>query len=135
MFLFISFAGTHIANLPGAKPAIANGDGTTAPFVDTSNLLFIACSFGFGLAINAWIFFRVCGSVFNPAITLSLLCIGALSPLRSGIYLVAQLLGGITAAALVDVIMPGGVNFNTALSGGINTAQGTNFPAAYGIKC
>jgi aquaporin related protein len=126
MFLFIAFTGTHIANLPGAKPVIANAAGADAPFVDTSNLLFIACAFGFGLAINAWIFFRVSGAVFNPAITLSLLCIGALSPLRSAIYFVAQILGGITAAALTDVLMPGGVNFNTSLSGGINTAQGAS---------
>jgi aquaporin related protein len=128
MFLFIAFAGTHIANLPHANAEISIGDGATAAFVDTSNLFFIACSFGFGLAINAWIFFRVSGSVFNPAITLSLFLIGALSPLRSAIYLIAQLLGGISAAALVDVLLPGGVNFGTALAGGVNISQGLDLP-------
>jgi aquaporin rerated protein, other eukaryote len=135
MFLFIAFAGTHIANLPPANPEITTGDGTTAPFVDTSNLFFIACSFGFGLAINAWIFFRVSGSVFNPAITLSLFLIGALSPLRSAIYLVAQLLGGISAAALVDVLLPGGINFDTTLAGGVNISQGLHSPLNFTDLC
>jgi hypothetical protein len=53
-----------------------------------------------------------------------LFCIGALSPLQFAIYFAAQSLGGISAAALTDVLMPGGVTFNTSLSGGINTAQG-----------
>jgi aquaporin related protein len=123
MFLFIAFAGTHFANFPTAQPVVPNAGGASATFVDTSNILFIASSFGAGLAINAHIFFHVSGSVFNPAITLALLLIGVLPPLRSAIYLVVQLAGGITAAALVHVLT-GQVNFNTTLTGGINVAQG-----------
>ena len=35
---------------------------------DPSILLYVALSFGFSLAVNVWIFFRVSGGMFNPAV-------------------------------------------------------------------
>lgn len=32
-------------------------------------LLYIALSFGFSLTVNAWIFFRISGGLFNPAVS------------------------------------------------------------------
>ena len=59
MFLFLSFGGTHIANLPGA--AVTQADGTT--FIDTANLMFVSVSFGLAFIVNGWIFFRVSGAL------------------------------------------------------------------------
>lgn len=38
---------------------------------NTSNLLFISLAFGFSLAVNAWVFFRISGGLFNPAVSSS----------------------------------------------------------------
>src|SRR5579862_6512152 len=64
MFLLLAFGGTHIANLQGATITSTNGE----KFINTSNLLFISLSFGMSLIINVWVFFRVSGALFNPAI-------------------------------------------------------------------
>ncbi|KAL7271267.1 Aquaporin-1 [Rhizina undulata] len=40
---------------------------------DTSILLYIALSFGFSLAVNAWVFFPISGGLFNPTTFRSLL--------------------------------------------------------------
>jgi len=126
MFLFMAFGGTHIANLPGAT--ITTSSGTA--FIDTSNLMFIALAFGLSLIINVWIFFRVSGALFNPAISLALALATVISPLRAVLLTIAQLLGGIVAAALIDGLMPGPLNVGTSLSGDINIAQGNLPPHA-----
>lgn len=66
LFLFFAFSGTQVALL--AEPASsANEVGTPS---NPSQLMFIALSFGFSLAVNAWVFFRISGGLFNPAVRL-----------------------------------------------------------------
>lgn len=64
MFLFLSFV--------GAQTAINNNDpkntDPNAPLLPMS-LLYIAASFGTSLAVNVWIFYRVTGGMFNPAVS------------------------------------------------------------------
>ena len=47
-----------------------------------SELLYISLSFGFSLAVNAWVFFRISGGLFNPAVgddwPMGLTCAGTL---------------------------------------------------------
>ena len=57
MFLYFAFAGTQIAN---------NLTPTTQP--NLNQLLFISLSFGFSLAVTAWVFYRISGGLFNPAV-------------------------------------------------------------------
>lgn len=73
LFLFFSFAGTQVAQLDGSVPQLSgqvlgatNVEGTPS---NTSQLMFIALSFGFSLAVTAWVFFRISGSLFNPAVS------------------------------------------------------------------
>src|SRR5271156_6352546 len=98
MFLFMAFGAAHIANLPDASSKTANGES----FVNTANLAFIATSFGLALLVNVWVFVRVSGALFNPAISLALALTGIIRPLRAALFTVAQILGGITAAALIE---------------------------------
>ena len=63
------------------------------------NRLYISLSFGFSLAVNAWIFFRVSGGLFNPAVSLGMVLVGALTPLRGALLAFAQILGGMTVSA------------------------------------
>src|SRR5579862_3792066 len=81
MFLFLAFGGTHIANLPNSNITSSSGES----LINTSNLAFIAMSFGLSLAINAWIFFRVSGVLFNPAISFALAIARVIHPIR-GIF-------------------------------------------------
>lgn len=55
MFLFTAFAATQVA--------------TEEDDVEIENLLYIAGAFGAAVTVNAWIFFRVSGSAFNPVVS------------------------------------------------------------------
>lgn len=61
LFLFFALSGTQVANTTD-KGAVATTSTTT------NNVLFIALCFGFSLAVNAWVFFRISGGLFNPAV-------------------------------------------------------------------
>ena len=68
MFLFFGLAAGQIAN---GKPDTINRTGSqSAPSL--LQLIFISSGFGVGLAVNVWIFFRVSGGMFNPAVSHSL---------------------------------------------------------------
>ena len=58
LFLFFAFTATQVANnlLGGNR-------------VNIETLLYISLAFGFSLAVNVWIFFRVSGGLFNPAVS------------------------------------------------------------------
>jgi aquaporin rerated protein, other eukaryote len=68
LFLFFAFTGTQIAN------AAANGQaqdaGRIPPYPNVTVLMYISLSFAFSLAVNVWIFFRISGGLFNPAVCL-----------------------------------------------------------------
>jgi aquaporin related protein len=61
LFLLFAFAGTQVALLgtPASQPNVVG-----APS-DPSQLMYIALSFGFSLAVNAWVFFRISGGLFS----------------------------------------------------------------------
>jgi aquaporin rerated protein, other eukaryote len=64
-FLFLLFAlgGTNVVN---AAPLAGRPADLAA---NPAKLLFIALCFGFSLAVNAWVFFRISGGLFNPAVS------------------------------------------------------------------
>lgn len=67
MFLFLAFAGAQIAGVS------AQGDAQGDMLV---TYMYISLSFGLSLIVNVWIFFRVSGGLFNPAVSLALGLIG-----------------------------------------------------------
>ncbi|KYK57177.1 aquaporin-2 [Drechmeria coniospora] len=94
MFLLLAFIGTQAAldqNYPG---------NTDAPLFPAT-LLYIASSFGSSVAVNVWIFFRVTGGMFNPAIV-----------------------AGIAAAAVADGLLPGPLLVADTLSNGTSVVRG-----------
>lgn len=60
MFLFFAFAIAQVAHTPPPD------DPTAAPNILV--IFFIALGFGCSVAINAWLFYRVSGGMFNPAV-------------------------------------------------------------------
>jgi len=116
LFLFFAFAGTQTANQ-------STSTSQTGP--DLTNLLYISLIFGFSLAINVWVFFRISGGLFNPAVTLALCIAGVVPILRSICIFIAQILGAIAASAVVRGIIPGNdVLFSVRLRPGTSIAQG-----------
>ncbi|WWC99730.1 hypothetical protein V866_006635 [Kwoniella sp. B9012] len=127
LFMIFALGGTNVALIPTTSvtgSTTSGQDGSAASTVNTSNLLYIALSFGFSLAVNAWIFFRVSGGLFNPAVSLGMVLVGALTPLRGALLTFSQILGGITGAAIIQAITPGTLNVRTTLGGGTSIAQG-----------
>ncbi|TKA61183.1 hypothetical protein B0A49_13111 [Cryomyces minteri] len=120
LFLFFALSGTQVAN------SIPSSSGLTVAHTGSnpSQLLYIALCFGFSLAVNAWVFFRISGGLFNPAVTFGMYLIGALPWARAFFLFVVQILGGVTAAALVSCIFPGALNVRTGLGGGTDVVRG-----------
>jgi aquaporin related protein len=88
--------------------------------------MYISLSFGLGLLVTAWVFYRVTGALFNPAITFALWLIGGLTAFRAVLLVTAQLLGGIAASALIAGLTPfGGIELlRNTLGNETTTAQG-----------
>ncbi|KAH6643541.1 aquaporin-like protein [Boeremia exigua] len=122
LFLWFALSGTQVAN------SIPSSDGQTVAQIGSNpqQLQYIALCFGFSLAVNAWVFFRISGGLFNPAVTLGMCLIGALPWVRGALLFGVQILGGITAAALVACMFPrdGLINVRTSLGGGTTVVQG-----------
>ncbi|KAI4601219.1 hypothetical protein KJ359_012409 [Pestalotiopsis sp. 9143b] len=114
LFLFFAFGGAQTANTANTAPAAD----------DAARLLYVALSFGISLLVNAWVFFRVSGGLFNPAVSLALAVAGAIDLVRLAVVVPAQLLAGIAAAAAVAWLLPGPLAVGTALAGDVSAARG-----------
>ncbi|KAH8983880.1 aquaporin-like protein [Lactarius akahatsu] len=110
VFLLLAFGGTQGSN---------EVEGS-----DLERTLYIATAFGLSLLVSAWFFFRATGGLFNPDVSLALLLIGAIGPVRFILFCIAQLTGAITAAAVILSLTPGALTYNTVPSPNINLAQG-----------
>jgi hypothetical protein len=60
MFLLLAFLSTHIV-VTEQDPLLP---------MDSSGRLYISLAFGFSLAANVWIFYRISGGLFNPAVSI-----------------------------------------------------------------
>jgi len=116
LFLFFAFAIAQVAHTP--PPTDANA----AP--DLLVVFFIALGFGCSVAINVWLFYRVSGGMFNPAVTLTLCLIGAVPASRGAVVFLAQMLGGIGAAGAVSATLPGPMAVNVRLGGDCSIVRG-----------
>jgi len=114
-FLLLGLGGIQAASAESSSPP----SGSTIEHV-----LYISTCMGFSLLVSAWLFFRVTGGLFNPNISLALVLVGVIGPVRFVLYCVAQLLGAIAASGLVLALTPGPLSVNTFLQQNINTAQG-----------
>ncbi|KAI4681482.1 uncharacterized protein J4E84_007719 [Alternaria hordeiaustralica] len=120
LFLYFALSGAQVAN------SIPSSGGQTVAEAGSNpqQLQYIALCFGFSLAVNAWVFFRISGGLFNPAVTFGMCLIGALPWVRGALLFVTQILGGMAAAGLVQCMFPGDLNVRTKLGGGTSIVQG-----------
>ncbi|CAH0055104.1 unnamed protein product [Clonostachys solani] len=117
MFLLLAFI--------GAQAALETNNATdpSAP-LEPATLLYIAASFGCSVAVNVWVFYRVTGGMFNPAVTLGLLLVRAVSPTNAACIIPTQIVAGIAAAAVVDGLLPGPLQVTNSLGHDMSVAQG-----------
>lgn len=114
-FLLYAFASVQIANTDTANHV------NTA---DTERLMYIAVSFGLSLVVNAWIFYRISGGLFNPAVTMGMVAAGRMEPLRGALLFITQVAGGIAAAALALGLFSTKLNVDTTLGNSTSVVQG-----------
>ncbi|KAH9474404.1 Aquaporin-1 [Psilocybe cubensis] len=117
-FLLFGLGGIQAA--AAAESTIDNAPSTGM----ISHIMYIATCMGLSLLVSAWLFFRVTGGLFNPNVSLALFLIGVLGPVRFVLYCIAQLVGGIAAAAIVRSLTSAPLGVNTSLTPQINSAQG-----------
>jgi aquaporin related protein len=131
LFLFFAFSATQVANAAtagevggGGSKTSDGGDGGLSQAPNTASLSYIALAFGFSLAVNAWVFFRVSGGLFNPAVTLGMALIGSVGWIRASLIFISQILGSLAASGVVDGLFPGELSVSTTLGGGTSVTQG-----------
>lgn len=113
LFLFFAFAATQVANnLLGTSP------------MNIGALLYISLAFGFSLAVNVWVFFRISGGLFNPAVTVAMALIGAVGWLKALLLILSQVLAGIAAAAVVSGVFSGPLAVRTTLESHTSIVRG-----------
>ena len=91
--------GTMVLVLMGCGAAVLNGGATSVAAVLT-----IAFAFGLSVVAMAYTIGPVSGCHINPAITIGVWLNGGLSVMEAGVYIVAQVTGGILGSALLWLI-------------------------------
>ncbi|KAF8852833.1 putative aquaporin-1 [Acephala macrosclerotiorum] len=120
MFLFFAFVAAQTAN---NKPdTLLRTNFLSDPSL--LQLIYISLGFGISLAVNVWIFYRISGGMFNPAVTLGLCLAGVFGWPRAILLIIVQVGGGIAAAALVSGLFPGPLVVQTKLGDGTAVYQG-----------
>ena len=106
----LEYVGTTVFLLLGLGGVQASKTATSSASQETPTLdkiFFIAACMSFSLTSSAWLFYRVTGGLFNPCISLALVLVGVIKPVRFVLYCLAQMAGAVTASALVWALTPG----------------------------
>jgi aquaporin TIP len=86
---------------------IGIGAGVSITIAGEPSLLLVALANGLALAIAVTALGHISGGHFNPAVTIGFLVTRRIAPVLALMYIVAQLLAGIAAAAMVRWLWPG----------------------------
>ncbi|RCK59515.1 Aquaporin-1 [Candida viswanathii] len=117
IFLWVAFVIAQIANQDPTIPEPGQGS-------DPMQLIMISFGFGFGVMMSVFMFFRVSGGNLNPAVTLTLMLVRAVPPIRGIIMMVSQMIAGMAAAGAASAMTPGPIAFANGLGGGASKSRG-----------
>jgi MIP family channel proteins len=117
-----------LAELIGTFALVFVGAGAAA--VQVGGLPGVALAHGLILVAIVYSLGHVSGAHVNPAVTIGLLAGGDIAPLKAAWYIIAQLMGGILAAAALRLIVSpatglGTTQLGSAMGTSITPAQGT----------
>ena len=125
----------YVAELVGTFWLVLGGCGSAvlaAGFPDLGiGFAGVALAFGLTVLTMAYAIGHISGCHLNPAVTIGL-CIGGRCPSKDVLpYIVAQVLGGITAAGVLYLIATGKAGFE--LGGFASNGYGANSPGGYSM--
>ncbi|HHQ6567131.1 aquaporin Z [Serratia fonticola] len=94
----------------------------------------VALAFGLTVVTMAYAVGHISGGHFNPAVTMGLFA-GGRFPARDVIpYVVAQVIGGIAAAAVLYLVASGKTGFDATASGFASNGYGEHSPGGYSLQ-
>jgi aquaporin Z len=93
----------------------------------------VALAFGLSVLVMAYAVGHISGGHFNPAVTLGLLAGGRFPASQVIPYIIAQLVGGIAAGAVLYLIASGKGDFNAAASGFAANGYGEHSPGGFSL--
>lgn len=108
-----------IAEIIGTFVLVLGGCGTAVFAGGSVGFAGVALAFGLTIVAMAYGIGNVSGAHLNPAVSIGVFCAGRMSGKDLGLYIVAQIIGGILAAALMAffVAQMGGVRGTFAANG------------------
>jgi len=124
----------YIAELIGTFVLVFGGCGSAVLAGDKIGFLGISLAFGLSLLAMVYAVGPISGCHINPAVTLGVLVSGKMERRFAAGYIVAQILGGILAAAILFMIargMPGG--YDPAVQGFAANGYGTHSPGGFSL--
>ncbi|MDC9622544.1 aquaporin Z [Xenorhabdus sp. XENO-7] len=97
---------------------------------------FVGVSLAFGLTVvtMAYAVGHISGGHFNPAVTLGLFAGGRISAKEVIPYIIAQVIGGIAAAAVLYLIASGKSSFDATASGFASNGYGEHSPGGFSLQ-
>jgi len=101
---FLEFIGTAfflLIGLGGVQAASEENLTSERQASSIQYILYVSTCMGLSLLVSAWLFFRITGGLFNPNVSLALLLVGVIKPVRFVLYCLAQLLGAIAGSAVL----------------------------------
>ncbi|ERK11004.1 aquaporin Z [Serratia fonticola] len=94
----------------------------------------VALAFGLTVVTMAYAVGHISGGHFNPAVTMGLFA-GGRFPAKDVIpYVVAQVIGGIAAAAVLYLVASGKADFDATASGLASNGYGEHSPGGYSLQ-
>ncbi|CAI2060217.1 MULTISPECIES: aquaporin Z [Serratia] len=94
----------------------------------------VALAFGLTVVTMAYAVGHISGGHFNPAVTMGLFA-GGRFPAKDVIpYVVAQVIGGIAAAAVLYLVASGKTGFDATTSGFASNGYGEHSPGGYSLQ-
>ena len=94
----------------------------------------VALAFGLTFLTMAYAVGHISGGHFNPAVTIGLWAGGRFSAKDVVPYVVAQVIGGIAAAAVLYVIASGKAGFDATVSGFASNGYGEHSPSGFTLQ-
>ncbi|CAG8747595.1 1294_t:CDS:2 [Dentiscutata erythropus] len=83
-----------------------------------------AFAWGFSLLVNVWVWSPISDGVLNPAITIGLMVTRDYHLVKGFLYIIAQFLGALLGAYLIEVVQPGPSGGATTLASGTTAMEG-----------
>ncbi len=125
----------YLAELLGTFVLVFGGCGSALLAGEHIGFLGVSLAFGLTLLTMAYAIGPISGCHINPAVTLSLFLSKKISAKDVPGYIIAQIVGGLLAAAMLLIILKGGPDgYDPAVKGFAANGYGEHSPGKYGLS-